>query len=533
MNTVRFFCRAFTLLIGITIGTHVVQQAHAVSGETIFGVTTDNNLVRFNSQSPGTIDDTVAITGLESGENVLGIDFRPAANTLIALGSSSRLYTINVDTGVATAIGSSPFTPPLSGSNFGVDFNPVVDRFRIVSDNDQNLRINPDTGVTAGTDTALAFDAADTNNGANPSVVGVAYTVNITGGSSTSLFGIDSGVDSLVRQGSPNGSPTSPNTGTLFTIGTLGVNASTEVGFDIAPPRNGGSAFAAIRLEGETTSGLYAIDLGGGRATLIGAIGTTTAIRDISILRGGSVDFSQTTFFANENAGNATLTINRTGSTSGALPVPTPLGTPTPVTVTFSTTDGTAKAGTDYTQTQATVSFAEGETSKTVDVPITDDALGEGNKSFTVTLTSPTGGGIIGGSGSAVVTILENDLSPTSPDTTAPTILYTLPDPVARTKILGSGVRFDISSSEAATLTVNLVLPARFARRAGLGTGDTTVGTTSTSVSSAGVKTVTLRASSSVRTKLRRLSSYTANVVVIGTDSSNNSSTATEIIRVR
>src|SRR5207253_11128454 len=87
------------------------------------------------------------------------------------------------------------------------DFNPVVDRIRVVSNADQNLRLNPNDGTLTAIDTNLAFAAGDPNQGANPNVVALAYTNNFAGAGSTTLFGIDDGIDSLVRQGSPTGHP--------------------------------------------------------------------------------------------------------------------------------------------------------------------------------------------------------------------------------------------------------------------------------------------------------------------------------------
>ena len=86
------------------------------------------------------------------------------------LGSTSRLYTIDLTSGVATQVGASPFAAALSGTNFGFDFNPVVDRVRVVSDADQNLRLNPNNGALAATDTALAYAVGDANAGANPNM---------------------------------------------------------------------------------------------------------------------------------------------------------------------------------------------------------------------------------------------------------------------------------------------------------------------------------------------------------------------------
>ena len=70
---------------------------------------------------------------MPAGEEVLGVDFRPATGQLYALSSASKIYTLNLGTGLATMVGAAPFATPLSGTSFGFDFNPTVDRIRIVS----------------------------------------------------------------------------------------------------------------------------------------------------------------------------------------------------------------------------------------------------------------------------------------------------------------------------------------------------------------------------------------------------------------
>ena len=61
------------------------------------------------------------------------------------------------------------------------------------------------------------------------------------------------------------------------------------------------------------------------------------------------------------------------------------------VTVDYATADGTATAGSDYTATSGTLTFQPGETSKTVSVPITDDAVDDGGETLTLTLSSASG----------------------------------------------------------------------------------------------------------------------------------------------
>src|SRR5262245_44803582 len=151
---------------------------------TVMALTTSNRLLTFDSATPGHILSARPITGLASGESLLGIDVRPATGELYGLGTN-RLYVIDPNTGAATlkavlapdpADTNDPFKS-LTGTSFGIDFNPAADRLRVVSDADQNLRINPDTGQVF-TDAPLAYAPGDVNAGANPSVVEAAYTSN-------------------------------------------------------------------------------------------------------------------------------------------------------------------------------------------------------------------------------------------------------------------------------------------------------------------------------------------------------------------
>jgi hypothetical protein len=234
----------------------------SASAELLTGLTTTNQLVSFDSATPGTINTTVGITGLQAGETLLGIDFRPANGGLYALGSTSRLYSINPLTGVATQVGSAgSFT--LSGTSFGADFNPTVDRLRVTSNTGQNLRLNPNDGTLSATDTPLAYAAGDANAGTTPRVVGSAYTNNFAGAVSTTLYAIDSNLDVLATQNPPNA-------GVLNTVGALGFNTSDLVGFDIS---GSGIAYALLTAPAANSSQLFTINLSTGAATLIGTVG--------------------------------------------------------------------------------------------------------------------------------------------------------------------------------------------------------------------------------------------------------------------
>lgn len=250
-------------------------------GASVFGVDAQNTLVVFGRGNPtrGAVRST-AITGLASGETVVGIDFRAnAAATadrgLYAVTSASRIYVIDTTSGAATAIGSAAFTPAVSGAAFGIDFNPTVDRVRLHSDTEQNLRLNQLTGAVAGTDTPLAYATGDAGAGQNPAIAGTAYTNSVTGAASTELFAIDAERDQLVFLASPNA-------GSLATRGPLGVNTTAAVGFDIVGAGSG-TAYATLTPNGTSRSRLYTINLATGAATAVGDVNFSRPLVGIAV----------------------------------------------------------------------------------------------------------------------------------------------------------------------------------------------------------------------------------------------------------
>lgn len=229
-----------------------------------YGISASNALVKYNANNSESVMSTIPVSGLQSGENILAIDFRPGTGQLYGLGSTNRLYILNTMTGAATALGALPFTPALSGTLVGFDFNPTVDRIRIVTSSGQNLRLHPETGAVAATDGNL--------NPGSPSVGAAAYTNNTAGAAATELFVIDYNTATLYKQNPPND-------GTLVSVGGLQISGSitADGGFDI-DAKNG------IALANLTTGGmdhLYQIDLATGKATDLGML--DTSIRGIAI----------------------------------------------------------------------------------------------------------------------------------------------------------------------------------------------------------------------------------------------------------
>ncbi|TAE22998.1 MAG: DUF4394 domain-containing protein [Cytophagales bacterium] len=225
-------------IIGLAIPTSPV--AYAVDGL--------NRLMTFNPLSPGTPIMRM-LTGLQMGEMLVGIDFRPANGQLYGISNMSRMYTINTANGAATAVGGA-FSPMLMSADVGMDFNPTVDRIRVVTATGQNLRLNPDTGALVAVDGNL--------NPGMPNVTATAYTNNFAGATTTTMINIDSNTDRLVRQDPPNA-------GGQVDIGPLGLNVEGANGFDIGGTSNVGYAL----LRQGVMSGVYRIDLSTGAATSV------------------------------------------------------------------------------------------------------------------------------------------------------------------------------------------------------------------------------------------------------------------------
>ena len=218
-----------------------------------YALTQDSKLLFLNANNPSMITSQVMISGLQSGERILGIDFRPATGQLYGVGSSSRIYVIDTKTGAARAIGTTAFTPAITvTTSVGFDFNPTVDRICLVTSTGQNLRLNPETGTVAATDGSI-------NGAANASIGAVAYTQNRAGASTTVLYDIDVANNKLYKQDPPND-------GKLVEVGNLGVDPTEADGFDISP--DGATALTSLSVGG--SSNLYTIDLNSGKATLIG-----------------------------------------------------------------------------------------------------------------------------------------------------------------------------------------------------------------------------------------------------------------------
>ena len=146
------------------------------------------------------------------------------------------------------------------------------------------------------------------------------------------------------------------------------------------------------------------------RTTYKNSLGTTaytkrTAFSLQTIPPGGILQFQTTGFSVNENAipAIATITVTRTGGSTGEVKID------------YATSNGSATAGSDsnsdYTGVTGTLTFADGVTSQTFDIPIFDDTISEGHETAALQLTNPTNGALLGTRATSTLTILDNELT--------------------------------------------------------------------------------------------------------------------------
>ncbi|MEE1946582.1 DUF4394 domain-containing protein [Pedobacter sp. KR3-3] len=224
----------------------------------------NNTLLKYNAKSIKTSLNSVSITGMGPTEKMLSIDFRPATGDLYGISDASKLYIINLSTGLARAVAATPITPAVSGTVISIDFNPTTDRLRLVSNTGQNLRINPETATVEATDPNIS----------GGTVMGIAHTNSFAGASTTTLYDIDPVAKTLNKQDPQNN-------GTITKVADLDQDISNTTSLDISP--NSKNVLLVGTLN--KTISLFSIDLDRNVTKLVGKFTFTdqTSIQSIAI----------------------------------------------------------------------------------------------------------------------------------------------------------------------------------------------------------------------------------------------------------
>jgi uncharacterized repeat protein (TIGR01451 family) len=120
----------------------------------------------------------------------------------------------------------------------------------------------------------------------------------------------------------------------------------------------------------------------------------------------GTIQLESSSASVPENAGSVTLTVDRLTGTQGA------------VSINYATSNGTGVAGVNYVATSGTVTFADGQSTATITVPVIDDMVINGDHTFFLTLSNPTNGASLGTPSVVAVDVTNTDRDTTPPNVT-------------------------------------------------------------------------------------------------------------------
>ena len=245
------------LSLGFIASASALNIAQAAS---LVAYTTDNQLYTFDSTNVGS-GTFVGVTGLVGGESFVGIDLRPSNNTIYGITTSNNVYTLNASSGAATFVSALNMNIVNANLSYGFDFNPAADfagspSGRFVSSAGNNYAVNVNTGVVgnAASNIGTGFSA-------------VAYTLSTPAGAPTDtpvLYYVNADNDTMFE----NVKGVSFNAPNIVEVGKLNANIGSISGFEIFAD---GSAFLAATVgNGNGQAFLFDADIETGEIKQIG-----------------------------------------------------------------------------------------------------------------------------------------------------------------------------------------------------------------------------------------------------------------------
>lgn len=329
----------------------LLLSAAAHAQTTLYGITNANAIFTISDMNnPGSIAGPFSITGVASGQALVGIDSRTSDARLYALGYDSiahtaELYTLSASgtTYTATAVSGTLASMDLgTTNNVALDFvGTASDQLRVIGRNGNHYMMNAVNGTVMATGSgALSFAAGDLHASSSAVLAATAYTNSFYGSDATQQVGYDAANNTLVTfdAGSYNNGFNNAATG-MHTIGATGVGAvllttgsmGMDTWYDSLSHSN------TVYLTGSTLlSGahLYKYNLSGatGIMTDLGAIGSgTLSVRDIAfatsrdsasaiaghLVTGLSLNLRNLLYFDSENPGNIRRVVSLNGMAAG------------------------------------------------------------------------------------------------------------------------------------------------------------------------------------------------------------------------
>jgi hypothetical protein len=190
-----------------------------------------------------------------------------------------------------------------------------------------------------------------------------------------------------------------------FSLGTDLIGLDRGLEFQELNISQGTGDFARDTIVRDNVTGEYLAILKGINSSSITAANFTTSLAPVTSTSTPSIlEFSSSSYSADEGKSGTSeivATVQRTGSTEGAVSVQVELDTPS-----------TATVSEDYINNlPVTINFASGEDSKTVSIPIVGDTIVEPDEQIKVKLVNPVGRVTLGSQQTATLTIINDDIS--------------------------------------------------------------------------------------------------------------------------
>ena len=339
-----------------------------------------------------------------NGGTLFALGNRPGLNVTLASSAPDLRETVvgNSITFTATVTGSPAPTGTVTFQDFTLNgLNPEVTTLasNVPLNGNGQASVTTSSLVAGGNYLGNHFITATYNGDGNHAATQATFMQKVHAGSSATSLNV-----------SPN--PSSPGQPVTLTATVSRVSGPSIVPTGMVTFRDGATVIAQRAVDANGVVSFSTADLAPGNHQLSAVYASDTHFAASSgsanlFVEPPVVQFSASTFTVTEGTVTLNVQVTRTGSPSFSA------------TVDYATSDtsgantcnavtGIASSRCDYLTTLGTLSFAAGETSKTISIPIIDDVYAEGTENFTITLTNATAA-TLGSQTTATLTINDNE----------------------------------------------------------------------------------------------------------------------------
>jgi uncharacterized delta-60 repeat protein len=369
---------------GLALGTPAVATAVIVDDDTPLSFVDFSTNSYSIEEGAKKIDVAVVRTGNSS--TTVSVHYSTTDGT----GSSAA----KAGTNYTTTTGSITFRSGQTSATFSV---PIIDNSTVDPDKNFAIRLtNPSAGAQLGSNNLAGITIID--NDYAPGHVSFAATNFVTGETGSAVISVkraggNAGV-LTVHYATVDGTAITPGDYAQV-AGTLSWNdGESSIKTFVVPIQPDGL------VEGNETFSVNLSDANPTEALGSPASATVTILDDDFF---GELSFSAPAYLADENGGSVGVTVVRRQGGAESVSVDY-------ATLVTGTGGTNAVPGADYQTTQGTLTFGPGETAKTIFIPIVDDLVADGEKTFQVRLSNPLNGKLAAsGSTNALVRIIDNE----------------------------------------------------------------------------------------------------------------------------